>query len=53
MQSDFNGKDLANFILRNSPIDIVTVTKISIQLVAALQETHSLGIIHKVQTPTI
>jgi serine/threonine protein kinase len=48
MQTDFNGKDLANFILRNSPIDIATITKISIQVVAALQEIHSLGIIHKV-----
>jgi serine/threonine protein kinase len=49
MQLDTNGKDLATYIQRNSPITMLTLTSILIKLVEALQEVHALGIIHKVQ----
>ena len=49
MQLAFNGKDLASYIQRNSPISMCTLTKILIKLAEALQEVHALGIIHKVQ----
>ncbi len=48
MQLDSNGKDLATYIQRNSPITMLALTSILIKLVEALQEVHAFGIIHKV-----